>query len=98
MQDDKYLRHLAGALVGDAKSFVSGGLSLAVAMFAQVPNLVAVATGVGVGAATAGVQAAWNSSEGKREVERHQLFFLYKLGSLLQDASPSALAGVREKL
>jgi hypothetical protein len=97
MQDDKYLRHLAGALVGDAKSFVSGGLSLAVAMFAQVPNLVAVATGVGVGAATAGVQAAWNSSQGKREVERHQLFFLYKLGSLLQVGSPSALAGVREK-
>jgi hypothetical protein len=57
MQDDKYLRQLAGALVGD------------------------------VGAATAGVQAAWSSSEGKREVKRHQLFFLYKLGSLLGDGS-----------
>jgi hypothetical protein len=83
VQDDKYLRHLAGALVGDGKTYVSGGLSLAVAIFAQVPNLVAVATGMGVGALTAGLQAGWRSAGGSRQTERHQLFFLYKLGGLL---------------
>lgn len=84
VQDDKYLRQLAGALVDDAKTYVSGGLSLAVAMFAQVPDLVAVATGLGVGAATAALQAGWRSAGGRQQTERHQLFFLYKLGGLLE--------------
>jgi phage antirepressor YoqD-like protein len=86
VQDDKYLRQLAGALVGDAKTYVSGGLSLAVAMFAQVPDLVAVATGLGVGATTAAVQAGWRSAERQRQTERHQLFFLYKLGGLIESS------------
>jgi hypothetical protein len=82
--DDKYLRQLAGNLVGDAKTYASGGLTLAVAMFAHVPNLVAAATGLGVGAATAAGQAAWDHARSNREMERHQLFFLYKLGDLLE--------------
>ncbi len=83
ISDDKYLRQLAGNLVGDAKTYATGGLTLAVAMFAHVPNLVAAATGLGVGAATAAGQAAWNHAEAHRETERHQMFFLYKLGDLL---------------
>lgn len=82
--DDKYLRQLAGNLVGDAKTYASGGLTLAVAMFAHVPNLVAAATGLGVGAATAAGQAAWNHARSNRETEQRQMFFLYKLGDLLE--------------
>lgn len=83
ISDDKYLRQLTGNLVGDAKTYVSGGLTLAVAMFAHVPNLVAAATGIGVSAATAAGQAAWSHAASDRETERHQMFFLYKLGDLL---------------
>jgi hypothetical protein len=82
--DDKYLRQLVGAGVADAKTYASGGLALGVALFAQVPHLTAVASGVGASAVTAAAQAAWKSRAGKRETERHQLFFLYKLGDLLQ--------------
>jgi hypothetical protein len=83
ISDDKYLRQLAGNLVGDAKTYASGGLTIAIAMFAHVPNLVAAATGLGVGAATAVGQSAWNHAESDRMTERHQMFFLYKLGGLL---------------
>jgi hypothetical protein len=84
--DDKYLRQLLRAAAADAKTYSSGGLTLAVALFAHVPQLVATAAGIGAGALSAAGRAAWMRSVGRRETERHQLFFLYKLGRLLDQS------------
>jgi hypothetical protein len=89
VSEDTYLRQLAGNVVGDAKTYVTGGLTLAIAMFAHVPNLVAASTGVGVGAVTAAGQAAWSHALSDRDAERRQMFFLYKLGDLLSDGPVS---------
>ena len=80
--DDSYLRQLVGASVADAKTLLGGGIAMGVTSLAHVPNLIAVATGLGVSAASAAGQAAWTRASGRRETERHQMFFLYKLDEL----------------
>lgn len=87
IRSDRYLRALMEAGVADAHTYTTGVLAVAVALFTHIPHLAVAGTGLATSAVSAAAKAAWKRSEGKREAERHQLFFLYRLRERLRQPS-----------
>lgn len=83
IRDNASLRQLVGEAIADSKTILSAVLTLGVTTSADFPTLVAAALDVAVPVAAVTARAAWTQSVGAREIERRQLFFLYKTNALL---------------
>jgi hypothetical protein len=83
VRDNSYLRQLMRAGVGDAKSILTGVLTMGVAGLAGVSHLAAAALAAGVPTAAAALRSALATKTAQREIEGHHLFFLYRTEELL---------------
>lgn len=79
VRQNSYLRQLLGSAIADAKTIVTGVLTLGVTQTADLSPLIA--AGATVGAAT--IQAAWNKQMETGRIRQQQLYFLYRTGELL---------------
>jgi hypothetical protein len=83
VRDNSYLRQLMRAGVGDAKSILTGVLTMGVTAVAGVPYLAAAALATGIPAAAAALRGVLATKSAAREIEGHHLFFLYRTEELL---------------
>lgn len=84
VRDNASLRQLTAAVVADSKGILTAALTFGVTASADLPNLVAAALDVAVPVTAAVGRAAWARSVATHEIQRHQLFFLYKTNALLE--------------
>jgi len=88
VRDNSSLRQLAGAAVADAKTILmAAGITFGVTTQADLSHLVAAALDVAVPLSATIGRAVLERSVAARDIERHQLFFLYRTNALLRDPS-----------
>ena len=83
VEDNGSMRQLARTVLGDAKPVAAAVLTLGMTLGADLPRLVSAAFNVGVPLTAAVAQGAWTQMAATREIERRQLFFLYRTAKLL---------------
>jgi hypothetical protein len=85
VHDNSSLRRLAEAAIADAKGILTATVTFGVTAHADLAYLVAAALDVAVPVTAAVGRAAIAQRDAAREIERHQLFMLYKTTVLLED-------------
>jgi hypothetical protein len=88
VEEDKYLRQLAGKVISDPKAALGGASGALIGVAIGAPKPLVAALGASLGTVIVGLQAAWEVMAKRRGVATRNLYFIYEVGRRLNNLEP----------